>query len=888
MTFGRRRDDVRDDVDAEVASHLEARTESLMASGLSETEARAQAEREFGDIDDARRYMSRISLRTDTARRRRDYVGDFRQDVRYALRRLIAAPAFTATGILTLALGIGATTAIFSIVYGVLFRPLPFADPDRLYTIYSANRTANSFEASVSSVDIDDWRAMRRDIEDLGGVLYLSGSTGVDLIGRGDPRRIPAAYVTPGYFETLRLVPVVGRLPREDEMVRGGNDKVLMLSHEFWRREFGGVGDVVGTSINIGATPHLVLGVLPASMRYPADDIAVYIPWSSVPDTSTPHIRPVRLMDVVARAKPGVTQAMVEAEMTTITRRLADQYPENRNWDGATVVPLARTVSGSVRDALLVLLGAVGLVLLMAAANVAALQVARASTRGRELAVRLALGARRGRLVRQLLTESLVLSLVGCLVGVGLAFVLVRGLLALAAGQLPRSGEVGIDLAAIVFAVAVSLVTGLVFGLAPALRAMGADPHRALGAGARGAVGADSQRLRNGLVVAEVAVALMLVVGAGLMSRTFIALMNVDPGFNPDGLVAVQFTINPDRHAAPPDPSLPGYRGYMAVYREIIDKVRTLPGVASAAAVKNAPFRGNGEGNGFTIAGRPVPAGQDAPTARVIHVSDGYFQTIGARVVDGREYTPRDRAGAPLVLVVNEAFGRQFFPGERVVGQRLQFGQTQVEIVGVVNDIRQVAMAQPARPTIYMSNLQNGRVQTTIVARTAGDPMSVVPAIREAIWSIDKDQPITDVYTFRDSIARAMARPRLLVVLLGGFGIVGLLLGAIGIYGVLAALVNQRQREIGVRIALGARPSDVLGLVVRRGLMLTIAGLSIGLAGAWGLSRFLAAVLYGVEPTDPATFAGVTAILTLAALLASWIPAQRAARVDPVDALRAE
>ncbi|MFI5177747.1 MAG: ABC transporter permease [Vicinamibacterales bacterium] len=819
-------------------------------------------------------------------------MGDFRHDLTYAFRRLRAAPAFAATAVLTLALGIGANTAIFSIVNGVLLRPLPFPRPHDLYAAYSANRTGGQLQASVSAVDLDDWRAQRQAIDDVGGYLYGEGSTGVDLTGQGAPRRLSAVFVTPGFFTALGVQAREGRLPREEELVRGGHDTVAVLTYGFWMQQFGGSRAIVGSTIQLGGKPYDVLGVLPPDMRFPAGGADVFVPYSTIPDSGIPRIRPVRVLNVVARAKPGVTGETVRAELMTITARLAAQYPEDRAWDGATVVPLAEVMTGPVRQGLLVLFGAVGLVLLMACVNVAGLQLARAMSRSREIAVRLALGAKRGRLVRQLLTESLALSLVAGVVGVGLARVGVAGLLSLSAGQLPRADEVALDWTAVVFALGASVVTGLLFGLVPALRSSRAGAHLVLRDTGRTVVGSGQHRLRAALVVIEVAVAMVLVVGAGLMSRSFLALVDVDPGFRADHLLAVQFTIDADRHAAPAaDRTAPPNAGspYTLYYSQVIEKVRTLPGVVSAAAVKDPPFRGNGERNGYTVPGRLVPPGEDSPTATVIHISDGYFQTIGARLVDGREFTPRDRTGAPFVLIANEAFARQVFPGERAVGKTLLMGRNiPVEIVGVVNDIRQIAMAEPAKPTIYLHNLQNARVKTTIVVRTAGEPLALSGAIRDAIWSIDPNQAITAVFTFDDAVSRALARPRLLTVLLGAFGGLGLALGAVGLYGILAALVGERRREIGVRLALGARPGNVRAMIIRRGLTLAVLGVVAGLAGALALSRFLTTVLYGVTPVDPLTFAAMAGVLIAAAAFASWLPARRAAALDPIETLRGE
>jgi len=890
----------------ELALHLDERYRELVAAGMTP----ADAEREvFADLQNAgllaprlqpfaqaRRGRSASMTHYDIVVRqssRRWRVTEILADIRYAWRGLRGAPVFAATAILTLALGIGANTAIFSVVHAVLFRPLPFPQPDRLYAVYSANRSADLLRAAVSPVDLDDWRAERRAIDDLGGYYYAEGSSGVDLTGRGSPRRLTTVFITPGLLPALGVSMASGRQPREGELTRGGNDHVVLLSHGFWTREFGGSESVLGSSLTLGGNPFTVIGVLPASLRFPAEDADVMIPYSTIPDSAIPRLRQVRVLNVVARARPGVGEDAVRAEMMAITGRLAAAHPENRSWDAATVVPLDEVITGAVHDGLIVLLAAVGFVLLMACVNVTNLQLARIASRGREIAVRLALGAGRGRLVRLFLVESLVVAALGGAVGVALAGVGVTGLLALAGNQLPRASEVSLDTVVLAFSVGLTVAVAVIVAIAPVWRALGGNLSGVLRDGGRTMAGGGHTRVRRALVVAEVAVAMMLIVGAGLMSRSFVALMTVDAGFDGDRLLAVQFTIDPARHAGPaPDAAAPPTgRPYLRYYADVIDRVRQLPGVVSAAAVKDPPFRGNGERNQFRIPGRVLGADEDAPSAPTIHVSDGYFATIGARVM-GREFAPTDRAGTPIVVMVNEAFVRRHFPTEPLngaVGQQLLLGGgVPAEIVGVVGDIRQVAVAQPALPTMYLHNLQNSRVKTTIVARTAGEPLAMAEAIRRAIWSLDPEQAITAVFTFDEAMSRAMARPRLLTVLLGAFGLLGLALGAIGLYGTLAALVGERRKEIGVRLALGAEPRQVLAMVIRSGLALALVGVAIGLAGALGLSRFLEAVLYGVTPADPATFAATAALFVVTAAAASWIPARRAARVDPVETLRAE
>ena len=874
----RSRAQVLDDVESELRFHLEMRAQELIARGMTPERARAEAERQFGDVEFTRQYMRRMDMGHETEQRRSEWLSELRQDTRYALRTLQRTRGFATVAIATLALGIGANTAIFSVVNGILLRPLPFPHSEQLLKVWSANSIAGSTKAPVSPLDLDDWRAQRNMLADLGGWFYQMRGSGIDLTGRGEPQRLEAAFVTPGFFGTLGVPALAGRVPRDDEMVRGSNDKLVVLSYGFWQRQFGGARSVVGSKLLLGGDPYEVVGVMPPSFGFPSERVEVFIPYSTIPDHAIPRIRPVRVLDVVARLKPGATIEQARTEMAGITRRLAEEYREDKNWDGATVMPLHDAIVGSVRTALLVLLGAVAFVLLMACVNVASLLLARAGARQQEVAVRAALGAGRGRLVRQLLTESVVLALAGGLLGLVVAWFGTRFLLLLSEGQLPRSLDVTIDARVLLFSLALSILTGLLFGLVPALRISAPALQGALREGSRGLAGSVSQRLRNALVVAEVALAVVLVVGAGLMTRSFARLLDIDPGFRPERLLVVNFTMNTTRH-----------ENYKQYYRELIDKVRTIPGVLSAGAAKDVPIRGTGERNGFLPPGYVLRPGEDAPTAQMLNISDGYFKTIGAPLLAGRDFLPHEPADTPWVAIVNQAFVKEFFPNRNPIGQSLQFGSPlRAEIVGVVGDIRQAAIEEPAKPTIYLDNMQNSRVRVNLVVRTAGDPLAMTRRVQDAIWSIDREQTITSVFTFDDVMSEAVARPRLLTVLLGLFGGLGLLLGALGIYGVLAYLVSQRQREIGVRIALGAQKRDVLQLVVGRGLVLAVAGVVIGLVGAFALTRFMQGVLYGVGATDPVTFVAVAVGLLGVAVLASWLPARRAAGVDPAVAIRYE
>jgi predicted permease len=803
------------------------------------------------------------------------------QDIRYAIRTLAKNPAFTVVAILTLALGIGANAAIFSVVNGVLLKPLPFPHPEQLLRVWQGETSDGKVNPGpVSPVNLDDWRARRRVLTDIAGYFYSEGQSGTDLTSIGEPQRLDATFVTPGFWSTLGVEPQIGRVPRDDEMVRGSNDRLVVLSYAFWQRQFGGASSVIGKRLTLGGNSYEVVGVMPASFQFPAPRVEVFIPYSTIPDNAIPRLRGVRILAVVARMKPGVTVAQANAEMNSITRGLAEQYPEDKNMGAAEVAPLRDSIVGNVRVGLLVLLGAVGFVLLIAAVNLASLLLARAAAREREFAIRVALGAERSRVIRQLFTESLVLATLGGALGLMVAQLGGHLLVRLAAGQLPRAESVGLDYRVLAFTAAISLVTGIAFGLVPAVRASSPELQQSLREGARGSTGG-AGGLRNTLVVAEVALAMILVVGAGLMTRSFVKLLQTDLGFTPSHRLAVNFSVSTARHSTSAE--------MRQTYREMIERVRTVPGVIAAGAIRDLPFHGDGEPLGFVPPGfTPGPNGQ-LPTATLMFTSDGFFNAMGIPILAGRDLSLQDRQGAPIALVINQALAKKYFPGQSPIGQTITFGDTNhFAIVGVVGDVRQGSVDEAPAPRIYASAYQIFRVKVSLVVRTQADPQLMIKRVEDALRSVDPQQTITSAFTLEDAVGDAVARPRLLTVLLGLFGIMGLVLGALGIYGVLAYLVNQRTREIGVRLALGAKPSDVLWMVVGRGLWLAGFGVAIGLVAALALTRLMQGVLYGVTPTDPLTFVGVAAALLAVAAFASWLPARRATRVDPLVALRAE
>jgi predicted permease len=868
---------VEQDVDEELRFHLELRAEKLQREGLTPAEAREAAQRDFGDLERVRAECVRLGHEREREMKRSLFLDALAQDVRYALRTLRKAPGFALVAVLTLALGIGATTALFSVVRGVLLKPLPFPAPERLVRLWQASPSQDLPRTAISSPDFDDWKARQTSFSELGAWFNVEGMTGVDLSGQGDPERLKATYVTDGFFSALGASPRLGRalLPEEHQP---GSGAAVVLSHGFWTRRFGADPSLPGRTLTLNGEPYTVVGIMPPSFTFPSEQMDVWLSVSRLAESSVPRVRTNRWLAAVGRLKPGVTLETARAELGAVAGQLAAAYPDSNGQYGAiTAVPLHEAITGDVRMSLLVVLGAVSLLLLIACVNVANLQLARATLRERELAVRAALGAGPGRLLGQLLTESLVLAVLGGALGVGMAVLGTDALVGLSVKQLPRLREVGVDGEVLAFAAGATLLTGLLFGLLPALRASTPKLEPVLKAGSRGTVGSSGARLRGALVVAEVAIAVVLATGAGLATRSLARMLSDDPGFRAEGAAVVSFSVPRERRGA----LLPAY------LTEVLERVRALPGVQSAALAKTLPLEGSGESSTFTRPGHPEDE-TNPPHMSVLHVSPGYFQTLGMPLLGGRDFDVSDRADSPRVVVVNQAFARRYFPGEDAAGKVLRAGTTEMTIVGVVGDVRQAGLTEPAPPLVYWSLMQNGRGSTHLVVRGHGALLPLASAARQAIWAVNPNQTITRITTLDEVVAEAVTRPRLLALLLGLFAALGLGLAAVGIYGVLAYTVSQRQRELGVRLALGAPPAQVLRLVVKHGMTLAGTGVALGVAGALGLSSVMRSILYGIPPHDPLTFGGAMVLLLGVALLACLVPARRAMRVDPAVTLRAD
>ena len=799
-------------------------------------------------------------------------------DLRYALRALARAPGFTLAVVLTLALGIGANSAVFSVVDSVLLRPLPYSEPGRLVNIYG--RYPDFGRTATSLPDFQDLRAGTHSFE---SVAAHHGAAFV-LTGEGEPERVTADRVTANFFSTLGVKPALGRgFVTEEEQV-GGDDRVVMMSHGYWQRRFGGDQQIIGRQIMLSGSPYTVIGIAPPTFRY-GRDVDLWAPTRA--DTTLP--RRAEFLSIVARLKPGVTVAQADADVAAVLRRLAEQYPAtNTNFRGE-VIGLQDDLVGGVRPALFAFMGAVALVLLIACANVANLLLARAAVRDREVAVRVALGAGRGRLMRQLLTESTVLALLGGVAGIALATWGVAAIRATNVQVLPRQGEIGMNATVIVFSLVLSVVTGLLFGLAPALRLSGGSLHAALRDGSRGSTGGSLARLRGALVLGEVAVALVLLVGAGLLIRSFDKLSQVDLGFEPAGVLTYDLTF-PSAKFRDAD-QLP------ALYDGVLARARTIPGVRSAAMSADLPMGGAGY-NSFTIAGRPArqsAAGQAPEDLQPFVVSPDYFSALRIPLRRGRLFELADGPNSLSVAVINEEMVRRFYSdGREPIGSRITFGNPSDTaarwwtVVGIVGNVAQEGVTAKPYAQLYRPIAQTPRRGVFVSLRTDGDPLLVARAAREAVRGVDRDLLVNDIQPLEARVAENIARPRLSVLLLSGFSAVALLLAAVGIYGVMAYTVAQRTREIGVRMALGADPSNVQRLVVRQGMQPALIGIGVGVIAALAASRLIASLLYGVSALDPVTFVLVPLFLAAIALLATYLPARRATHVAPTVALQSD
>jgi putative ABC transport system permease protein len=796
------------------------------------------------------------------------------QDLRFGARALRKKPGFAAVAVVTLALGVGANTAIFSVVNAVLLRPLPYPESERLVRLYEKRPKLGRTRNVVSAPDFIDWRAQSRTFD---GMAAYTG-WGASLSGQGEPQQITGELASADLFGVLRAEPLLGRAFTAEED-RPGAPRVVVISHGLWQRRFGADPSAVGRPVTLNGESYTVVGVMPPAFQFPDAETEAWAPLALDPqDQST---RGSHFLNVVARLKPGVSVEQAQAEMDTIAARLERQYQVNTG-HGVNVFALHDEVVGGVRRSLFVMLGAVGFVLLIACANVANLLLVRAAARRKEIAVRTALGASRWRVVRQLLTENLLLFVGGGALGLLLAVWGVDLLVAVSPPGTPRVHEIGADAWVFGFTFLISLLTGLVFGLLPALQASKPDLHGALKEGGRDTAGGGGRsRLRGLLVVAEVASAMILLVGAGLLLKSFARLRQVSPGFDTANVLTMQLSLPQSRY--------PDEARQADFLRQVLRRLEALPGVRAAGAVAGLPLTGNFASRYFEIEGRPPrPAGEGLNTNFNL-ASPGYFRALGVPVIAGRQFDERDAAGAPEVVVINETMARRFWPDEDPLGKRLRIANNPWRtVVGVVADVKNDGLSAEPKPEMFYPLLQEPLPFMTIVVRADVEPKSLAPAVAREVRAVDADEPVYDVKTMDERLAESVSPQRLTALLVGFFAALAMTLAGVGIYGVVAYSVAQQTREIGVRVALGAQKGDVIRLVLRRGLSLSLAGVGLGLAGAFALTRVMLGLLYDISPTDPATFAGVAVVLIAVALLACLVPARRATKVDPMVALRYE
>jgi predicted permease len=873
------RERVRREIDGELAYHLEMRTREFVAGGMAPRAARNEALKRFGNLERTRLVCHELYM-VESAEKGDGIMRDLLHDLRFAVRSLIRAPSFALVVVLTLGLGIGANTAIFSVVDGVLLRPLPYGNPDRLVRVWENDRLRGTRQEWLSLPDYFDVLERNRVFQEMTTWFRAQVTlTGPD----NEPQRVTSATASHTLFPVLGVAPAMGRAFSEEEG-RPGGERVVVVSHRFWVSRFGGDEQVVGKTIVLDDVAFQVIGVMPAGFGFPAPDIDLWRPLQLGP-TSAP--RGNHNFRVLARLASGVTIARANEDVTAIAAALEEEYADDNLGRGMWVESLLEATVGDVRTPLLVLLGAVGLVLLVACVNVANLLFARASVREREVAIRTALGAAPGRLLRQFLTESAVLAFTGGAAGALVAFWSIRLLLILGPEDLPRLENVGIDPRVLGFTLLSAVGTGLLFGLVPALQVSKPDLQTAFKEGGRGSSeGLGKRRLRRLLVIAEVGLSVVLVTGAGLLLKSFWRLQQVDPGFSPNNILSVSVQL-PSARYPQRFGDFPNWPEVLRFQEDIHERVRSLPGVEAVALGLNTPVDA-GWTTRFTIEGRPPVAAGEQEEARIRPVTHDYFRTAGIPVVRGRGFTAQDRGDAPPVFVINEAFARRYFPNEDPLGQQMTVWGNTAEIVGIAKDVKFSGLHRPAPPGWYMPLDRMPFGGFSMVVRTAGDPIAALPAVREQVRVLDRDLALYNVRTLPDALWDSVARPRFNMLLMAIFAGVALTLAAVGIYGVISYGVSQRTHEIGVRMSLGASGGAVLKQVVRQGLALTGVGVAIGLGGSLLFSRGLSSLLFGVSATDLPTLGAVVVVLGGVAIAASYLPARRASRVDPVVALRSE